>query len=318
MPPTTPLGFGGLERIVSPRDFELGAYQPPEVIPDVFLPNLGALDVYNQSTYPTCGAHAGAFFDSKLQSDRQGTVKTLSPKYLWANIKQIDGFPLSDGTDMTSIFKSLVAKGDCDLSLLSNALDTSLESYSKIGNVAPAMLANGAQNLIRNYAFTNNPSFLQLKQAIYRNKAVLALIDIGDGFWLPDWKHVLPIKLGNKVGHHFIVLWGYDSTRIWFRNSWSRDWGINGDGYFEQSYVPHVLEIGTALVLPFQFIFTRDMQYGDSNNDVTQLQRRLGVIDSGWYGPLTKAAVMKYQTINNIISTGYCGPLTRTRLNVTI
>lgn len=318
MPPSTPLAFGGMERRLNERDFFLGTYQPPAEIPGIFLPNLSNLPVYNQDKYPTCGAHAGAFFNSKLQSDRLNIVKTLSPKYLWKQIKQIDGYPLADGTDLSSILKSIAGTGTCNLSLMQNTLEGSLTEYSRIGAVTNAILSNGVESLVRNYAFADRPSLLQIKQAIYRNKAVIALIDIGDGFWLPDWKHVLPLKLGNFVGHHFIVLYGYDATKIWFRNSWGTEWGINGDGYFDASYVSHVLEIGTAIVLPNQFIFTMDVQYGDSNNDVTQLQRRLEVIDTGWFGPLTKAAVKQYQSANNIPNTGYVGSLTRARLNITV
>lgn len=32
-----------------------------------------------------------------------------------------------------------------------------------------------------------------------------------------------------------------------FRNSWSSAWGVNGDGYFDISYLPNVTEIGTAI-----------------------------------------------------------------------
>lgn len=313
------MGFGGIERKVSDQDFELGAYQPPESIPEVYKPDLSTIPIYDQDKYPTCGAHAGAFLDSKLQADSQGVFKHFSPKYLWAQIKQIDGFPLEDGTDMRSIFQSLVKTGDCDISLLPNSLGASLQAYSNIANVTPTMKINGAGNLLKNYAFTNNPSWEQLRQAIYKNKAVLALVNIGDGWWLPDWAHVLPLKLGNKVGRHFVVLHSYDQNRIYFRNSWGMEWGEKGDGYFERSYLQNVIEIGTSILLPNHFIFTKDMQRGDSNNDVIQLQRRLGVTpDSGWFGPLTYNAVIKYQTANGITPiSGYVGPKTRQKLNTT-
>jgi len=311
------MGFGGVPRRVDPRDFELGSYQIPAVIPPVFMPDVSTIPVYMQGTYPTCGGHAGAFFASLLQTHKSGNITSFSPKYLWDEIKQIDGFPLNDGTDMTSILKSLTKTGDCLSELLPNDLGASLQTYSDISNVTLAMQNNGQQNLIKNYAFTNTPTMAQIKEAIYLNKAVLALIDIGDGFWLPDWAHVLPIKLGNPVGHHFITLWGYDETRIWFRNSWSTSWGIKGDGYFDSTYVPHVLEIGTAIALPNQFIFTKDMQRGDANNDILELQRRLGVApDSGFFGPITLAAVKAFQIAHNITPvSGYVGVKTRTVLN---
>ena len=315
--PSTPLGFGGIERRVDVRDFELGSYQPPATIPQVYKPDVSDIPVYMQGMYPTCGAHAGAFKATLMRKYKTAVTTSLSPKYLWDEIKQIDGFPLQDGTDMTSIFKSIAKTGDCQISLLPNDLRFSLESYSSISNVTPEMVQDASLNLIKNYAFTNNPTMEQIKESIYLNKAVVALVDIGDGWWLPDYAHVLPLRLGNKVGHHFIVLWGYDMNYIYFRNSWSQAWGNKGDGYFDQSYVPHILEIGAAIFLSNQFIFTKDLQYGDAGNDVLNLQRRLNIIpDTGFFGKITKAAVIKYQLANGLPGTGYCGVLTRTKLNL--
>lgn len=315
----TPFGFGGIERRVDPRDFELGSYQIPTSIPAVYKPDVSDIPVYFQGTFPTCGAHAGAFKATLMRKYKTAATISLSPKYLWDEIKQIDGFPLEDGTDMASIFKSIAKTGDCLTTLLPNDLGTSLQSYSSISNVTPAMVVNGSQNLINGYAFTNNPTMGQIKQSIYMNKAVIALVDIGDGWWLPDYAHVLPLKLGNKVGHHFIVLWGYDETNVYFRQSWGTQWGNNGDGYFNQSYISNVLEIGSALFLPNQFIFTKDMQRGDANNDVLQLQRRLGVVpDTSYFGPITLTAVKAYQLANKLPTTGFVGPLTRTKLNTTM
>ncbi len=315
----TPLGFGGLARTVDERDFNLGSYQPPTIIPPVFKQFVGNIPVQNQGKYPTCAAHAGAFFNSKLQSDKYKITKSLSPKYLWDQIKQIDGFSIYDGTDMRSIFRSLVNTGTCDITLLPNSLGASIIDYSNIRNISDAMRYNGYQHDLTNYAFIDMPTFAQIKQAIFLNKAVLALVDIGDGWWLPNWSHILPVSLGNAVGHHFVTLHGYDETRIYFRNSWSDAWGINGDGYFDASYIPHVLEIGTALTLPAPYIFTTDMQHGDSNNSVLQLQRRLNVNpQSAWFGPITTAAVIKYQLSHGLPGTGYCGPLTRQKLNTSV
>lgn len=314
-----PLGFGGIERTVDERDFQLGSYQIPGQIPPAFIQSVSDIPVFYQGTYGTCGAHAGSFFDSKLQSDRQRITRILSPKFLWAMIKQIDGFSLEEGTDMRSIFRSLIMTGNCDLALFPNSLDVSVAAYSAIKNVTDLMRLNGYQNQLKNYAFTNNPTFDQIKQAIYKNKAVIALVDIGDGWWLPDWAHVLPIKLGSKVGHHFIVLHSYDEKYIYFRNSWGPTWGNKGDGYFDISYVTHVLEIGTSIILPNQFIFTKDLQRGDSGNDVTQLQRRLNVEQVSYFGPLTQAAVKIYQISHGITPiSGYCGMKTRFWLNTTL
>ncbi|MDD3860440.1 MAG: peptidoglycan-binding domain-containing protein [Bacteroidales bacterium] len=69
--------------------------------------------------------------------------------------------------------------------------------------------------------------------------------------------------------------------------------------------------------------FTTDLQLGMTSSDVTSLQTVLAKdpaiypegLTTGYFGPLTLAAVKKYQAANNIITTGYVGPLTRGALN---
>jgi len=62
--------------------------------------------------------------------------------------------------------------------------------------------------------------------------------------------------------------------------------------------------------------FTTDLKLGMKNDDVKNLQIKLGVTPAtGYFGPLTLAAVKKFQAENGIPTTGYVGPLTRTALN---
>ncbi len=61
--------------------------------------------------------------------------------------------------------------------------------------------------------------------------------------------------------------------------------------------------------------FSTDLSQGMTSNDVKNLQARLGVSQTGYFGPLTLAAVKAYQASKNIPATGYVGPLTRAALN---
>ncbi|MDR3547636.1 MAG: Ig-like domain-containing protein [Candidatus Pacebacteria bacterium] len=68
--------------------------------------------------------------------------------------------------------------------------------------------------------------------------------------------------------------------------------------------------------------FTKNFGIGSRGTDVTQLQLILiadGYLKittpTGYFGALTKAAVMKYQAANGISATGFVGPLTRAALN---
>lgn len=69
------------------------------------------------------------------------------------------------------------------------------------------------------------------------------------------------------------------------------------------------------------FFFSRDLTIGSRGSDVIELQSLLtregfynGPI-TGYFGPLTKAAVKAYQARKGILTTGYVGPLTRAALN---
>lgn len=63
------------------------------------------------------------------------------------------------------------------------------------------------------------------------------------------------------------------------------------------------------------FLFEKNLWIGMRNSDVTELQSRLGVIQTGFFGTLTFAAVRQFQTIHSLPSTGFVGPLTRAILN---
>ena len=68
-----------------------------------------------------------------------------------------------------------------------------------------------------------------------------------------------------------------------------------------------------------QVMFNKDLYYGMRDNDVIQLQIRLGMpmkYQTGYFGLLTKAAVAKYQLSHGIYPPfGYVGKLTRASLN---
>lgn len=245
-----PFGTGALHRPIDNRDYKLGYSQTPVVIPNIYMPDYSSLPVKYQgpAPYGTCGGHAGAAMESFLE------MTDLSPKYLW---KQIRAFlpvniPLNQdlgGTDMKTIFQTLQNFGDCHESLLPNVLAPSMAEYTDPSTLTSEQENDAYPHGITSYAFTDNPSWEQLRQAIYQNKAVIALVDIGDGWWVNGWSEAMtcPLKYGYPAGKHFIVLWGYDEKYIYFRNSWGTQWGKNGDGYFDRSYLSHILSIGTAI-----------------------------------------------------------------------
>ncbi|HEU0080405.1 MAG TPA: peptidoglycan-binding domain-containing protein [Candidatus Paceibacterota bacterium] len=62
--------------------------------------------------------------------------------------------------------------------------------------------------------------------------------------------------------------------------------------------------------------FSKDLTVGSSGADVTALQNAIGVSPAtGYFGSITKAAVVSWQKAHGVPATGYVGPLTRAALN---
>jgi hypothetical protein len=255
-----PLGFGAKPRTPDIRDYQIGRSQAPVTIPAVYMPNHSNLPVKMQGTYGTCGGHAGAAWASFTRNI------DLSPKYLWKRVKSLAGTPLTAdvGVDMRDIFQALQNTGICHESLCPDTLDPSFAQYSDPSTLTPQMDDDAIPYGAANYAFTDNPSWDQIRQAIFQNGAAILLVDCGTGWYtsasgVASWakKDICPIRLGNYIDGHFVLAWGYDEQYIYFRNSWSAAWASTtgqgsdgGDGYFGQDYVLHVKEMGIGLDAP--------------------------------------------------------------------
>ncbi len=309
----TQMGLGAIIRTKDGRDYKPQALGMGAPYPDTFTSPVPT--IYMQGAYGTCGAHAG----SALMNALKGI--STSPKYLWKRIKQIDGFPLESGTDMRSIFKALQNWGVCALAVMDNTLEQDIEHYSDPREITSGIDANALNNKIGSYGFIDNPTMEQIKQAIYTYKAVILLVDCGDGWWLPQWGPLNnPLHLGKLVGHHFITATAYGMSGAYGPNSWSIAWGDKGMFNFDSSYIPHVLELGFAtLPSSTKYIFNNNLFFGMTKNpDVHALQVRIGMapeLQTGNFYWNTLFAVMAYQRAHGISGTGFVGPLTRVELN---
>jgi len=77
-----------------------------------------------------------------------------------------------------------------------------------------------------------------------------------------------------------------------------------------------VANAGTTASAASSYTYNTDLTVGSTGADVTALQNQLGVSPAtGYFGSITKAAVVTYQTANGLPATGYVGPLTRAKLN---
>ena len=90
--------------------------------------------------------------------------------------------------------------------------------------------------------------------------------------------------------------------------------------------VATVLALAAIFVLPYQAsaaLLTQELDLGESNSDVTSLQTFLASLPNiypeglitGYFGSLTQAAVVRFQTANGISAVGRVGPQTLAAIN---
>lgn len=107
---------------------------------------------------------------------------------------------------------------------------------------------------------------------------------------------------------------------------WQAKNGLPVTGIFDKKsrdfLAPKTENQPTATSTPqTSFVFLKDLKLGDRGNDVTELQKVLiaeGFLNSdatGYFGAMTKTALMKWQVKNGLPGTGFFGPLSRAKLN---
>ncbi len=323
-----PHGFnnpGGHEKPQDDRDILLGAAAPAAYTFPKAAANASAwmAPVEYQRDQPACGAHAGAELKGLALKGR------YTPRFTWADIKMFDGFPIEQGTDMRSIFKSITKAGALDFEMMGNDTMLSLDIYAHPA-ITPIMRSIAERHAGMGYGFLSDFTFSGLKQFIYSHGPTIVLLKIGREWWTTptgatSWAEndILPLLPPSPiVSGHFVLAHSYDERYIYFLNSWSSDWGRKGHGFFGENYMPFVRDAGAL----FPLTFKKDLFYGMTDPDVIDLQRylnshgcRVAVIGSGspgnetdYFGELTRLALAKFQAMNGIVpSIGFCGPLTR-------
>lgn len=288
-----PHGFtklGGKERPADKRDFKLGSAAPVQIPATYMQNNAWSAPIYYQAKQPACGAHAGAWLSTLLDS-YSGTTPQRTPRFTWIDVKTFDGYAIDDGTDMRSIFKSLTSEGADDFMPLGNDSSLSEAQYASATSLTAAMKDNAATHKMSNYAFVNNPTFAQLKQLIYQNRGVIMLLQVNDQMWTApngktSWaeKDVLPLRIPNgahpNVDGHFVVAHSYDDNYIYFANSWGNTWGRTGHGYFGSEYMPYVLEAGTATTVA-QWVTDNLQKQVTLYAMIVQLLQKLKILKNG-------------------------------------
>lgn len=226
-----------------PKDFSLRIYAP----------DTGSFNQYSTSA---CGGFSSSalvyIVVKRMQAlaDKEGMVKSFSPLWIYWNARMYDSFgnvsaaiqQLPDsGTTLRSVMKALAHPGAIEESqypfgrnLPTESPDAKARSAStfKINEYLRVPLNKGEEtiNLVK--------EILAIEKLPIELGVILYNEQMTNAKWNGYLKPVLDFNKANCIGGHAICITGYITDKrtgkcyLEFINSWGKEWGEKGYGYF--------------------------------------------------------------------------------------
>lgn len=308
--------------------------------PTEYKTDISKFPVLNQ-TLGICVACAFAIVKGVLDYIETGNVILYSRRFLYATSRRFMKYENTNDINNQGLPPIATAKVLTTIGVLkgNEENDDFALSHSRYVNEYPILDEKRRKeaNIGRAKGFTNVQITPEaLKYAIMNAKVIPATIFID---WSKfDFDGVLhPYK--TIQGSHEIFFYGWEvkngRERFIFRNSWSKNWGTNGDGYVYSDELDGVVHECLAITdVPndlverakgYQYIFITDLKFGSTGTAVMQLQKRLieyGIATfkspTGYFGLQTQNAVKEYQKLKGISQTGNFYSITREKMNADV
>lgn len=327
--------FPNLGARKSPEDYRniplSAAVPPPGVFPESHFVDVTALPVWNQMRLGACVGHAAGKYAQKINQTETGEVKRLSPRFLYALAKMVDGFD-GQGTYPHLLVKQWRKYGCATEDTVPNDTTLDHEAYiynRNINSIPKAAFDEALQYAIKSYAFPELTAD-GLRNAVLNANGCMILMQVDKNWWTNkagqgSWKaeDILPLRPPTDPQGHELYVYGYDHVdgrlRFWIFNSWSPEWGFQGKGFFFfDEYQRYLIEANTVVDLPndwlqhvhdlpapgtFKHHFQTPIKINDTGEEVKALQTALYIdgelkVDPaifGNYKNLTRAAVKAFQ-----------------------
>lgn len=288
---------------------------------------VGIIPTKDQGASSSCGGQAWSYYDAVLEALATKSYETRSAKFIYSQTAVPGGGSAGRPNCNVCIDQGVPRESLC---LSYENGNPPSEEFMTRGDITDEARQDAKKSRTKSYS--NVASDIDLfAQAIRDNGGlVLGLYGENNGTWESAFPK--PPVGANKWGH-----WLYAGKAkvingrkfIGIKNSWNdsvgdKGWQWIGEEYFTTNNVWY------AWTMEFreegQYIFNRDMKFGDRSEDVRQLQTRIGLpleLQTGYYGPKTKDAVLQYQLQNMTLSWyerywlagSICGQRTRSSLN---
>jgi len=299
-------------------------------LPDKFFNDISEIVPVDQRRLGACVGHAGGHLMQFLE-DKE---RELSARYAYAVCKSLDGIPDKEGTYTRLLGKVFTERGITDERTIDNNSRKDHEEYIDVDFDDNQVVRNALRRKKLGYAFVNVKDRDSMKRAIVEEGGFVLSMRVGnwDGEYLyPDFPNS---DREMRNARHLIYCYGYDGDVFYIFNSWGKRWGHYRDGTgrfhfddykndlyegmtFSDKVTPKIQEKAKIV----KYIFTRSMYFGMRGLDIMKLQERLNVELSmkipttGYYGKITKGAVMVYQYRNGLVADGWAGRNTLNKLN---
>lgn len=328
---------GGIKDRVDLRDFDLKEIAGATPAFDwnagfdieTKLPTL--IPVKDQGQSFSCGGQAWSYLATVLEALATGSLEERSAKYVYAQTYQQGGG--STGRDNANIFGNQGVARETFTPSYQNSQPPTEAFITRGGDITAEARTNALLDRSFPYAQVTG-GINETAKAIRDFYGVILGIDGQDnGTWLSAfpqppqttvWRHWVYAGRAKMInGQKYIGI-----LNSWGVSTGDRGWQWLSEDFFTSGHVwSQYTHVTTILVPPvgFHHTFNVDMQYGSQNNEVKALQTALqlegvfpsSVAPAGYFGLLTKGAVVKYQILKGIEPVGRCGPLTRAALNQT-
>ena len=211
------------------RDYQLAEIQPEAVeLPEEFLLRDKMTSVQKQN-YGTCTSHMADGIAEFWNSQEYHKEIKLSQKFIYHNTKKISGLWDTEGDYVRHALKAVC---DYGAPLEASFPDIKGTSWKKYVREEPsAEIYEEAKKYRGKTYWRVGRTLNDFRQATYQNKCPVGFgMMWHKGYNRPaeDGRLSLP---GIEVGGHAIDYVGWTIGKDWFRNSWGKDWGLNGCFY---------------------------------------------------------------------------------------
>lgn len=239
--------LGALLNPADPRDIPVSSFQDKiSRLPSKHITDISILPVLNQRQNGSCVGHAIATAIAYYDYLETGKLTKPSPRFIYGMAKRFDNL-VSEGTYPRIGGAIALGHGCATEKTLENNNFLSHSNYITF-DLSKEIVKDAKPRKIGGYAFVN-PNASDIKNAIINNDVVLASVAVDWSGWRTS-----PVQAGVD-GYHYIMIYGFDGDRFYFRNSWGSSWNDNGNGYFNLSdYRGSIYDIMVITDIPNEIV----------------------------------------------------------------